>query len=115
MLETYFGTKIDMNIIINLDIKLSIPLCNCTGKEGFGFCRQIVISFDMVLQQVNNSFHGKKETQNQENRKPNPRKNQVGELVSPAYRNLCVEHLLNQFPYPLNYLASHYQYMQVRV
>jgi len=39
MLETYFGTKIDVNIIINLDIKLSIPLCNCTREEAFGFCR----------------------------------------------------------------------------
>ena len=41
-----------MNIIINLNVKLSIPRCNRTGKEGFGFGRQIIISFNMILQRA---------------------------------------------------------------
>jgi hypothetical protein len=39
-----------MYIIIHLDIKISIPLCNCSGEENFCFGRQLMITFNMFLQ-----------------------------------------------------------------
>lgn len=45
-------TQIDMNIIIHLDIEVSIPCCHRSGKENFCFCRQLMIPFNVLLQDV---------------------------------------------------------------
>lgn len=38
-----------MYIVIHLDIKISIPFCNSCGEVYLGFCRQFMISFNMLL------------------------------------------------------------------
>lgn len=38
-----------MDVVIHLNIKVSIPLCNRSRKIYLGFCRQFMISFNMLL------------------------------------------------------------------
>lgn len=39
-----------MDVIINLDIEVGIPFCNSGRKENLSFGRELVISFNMLLQ-----------------------------------------------------------------
>jgi len=42
-------TQIDINVVINFHIKVSIPVLNCSAKESFYFFRQLFLSFLMTF------------------------------------------------------------------